>query len=145
MILTTLAILITVAAGAILIPLALSWQIKLLILTVVLSVAAYAVCLHGLRLLPWSLVALDVDTKNVCNLTRRDGKRLMDVQVCTDSVALPKLTVVRYQLAGAAWLPRLLSHYLVILPDAVDDDRYRQLRVWLRWGAVHKPDQQNLN
>jgi toxin CptA len=29
---------------------------------------------------------------------------------------------------------RLLSPHLVILPDMLEAEAYRQLRVWLRWG-----------
>jgi hypothetical protein len=30
----------------------------------------------------------------------------------------------------------LFSPHLVILPDALDAESFRQLRVWLRWGKA---------
>ncbi len=140
---SVIIILLSLAASAILILLGLSWQIKLLLVTVILLSAIYAVCERGLLLFPWSVVALDVNTKNELQLTRLDGARLTDVMVCRDSVATPYLTVIHYQAGKASLLRRLSISNLVILPDALDAGSYRQLRVWLRWGSARKPDSAN--
>jgi toxin CptA len=122
-------------AGAILILPALIWQIKLMLSIFILSAVIYTVCQYGLLLLPWSYIALNVSSSNQLQLVRRDGKHI-DVRVCSDSVVTPYLTVVNCQVTDAPLVTRLLPPRLVILPDALDAESYRQLRVWLRWGKT---------
>ena len=122
-------------AGVILILPALIGQIKLMLGMVILSAVIYTVCQYGLLLLPWSYIALNVSSSNLLQLVRRDGKQI-DVHVCGDSVVTPFLTVVNCQVADAPLLTRLFAPHLVILPDALDAESYRQLRVWLRWGKA---------
>jgi len=118
------------------------WQIKLLLATFVISASVYAICLHGLRILPWSLVALDINSGNELKLIRRDGRQLAKLQLCGDSVALPYLTVMRCTPAKTIGLSGFFPYYLLLLPDAIEPDSFRQLRVWLRWGAgLHKSDE----
>ncbi len=126
--------LLSLATSAILILFVLSWQIKLVMLTVILFLAMYMVCKHGFLLLPWSLDKLDINAKNELKLTRRDGVQFAVATVCADSVVTPYLTIVHYHPEGATWLRRLFASYLIILPDAIEAESYRQLRVWLRWG-----------
>ena len=118
----------------ILIPLTLSWQIKLLLAVAMVSSATYAVLGYGLLLFPWSVVALTVNVKNELQITRRDGLQLHDLSVCADSVVTPYLTVIHVYSKNAPLWRRIFTRHLIILPDAVDTESYRQLRVWLRWG-----------
>ena len=120
--------------SGILIPLNLYWQIKLAIVVVMVFSAAYAVCCYGLLLLPWSCVGLAINAKNQLLITLRDGGQLFDVAVIADSVVTPYLTVVRFHQKNAAILSRIFSYRMIILPDSLDAENYRQLRVWLRWG-----------
>lgn len=132
---TTLTLIISAAgmgAGAILILPALIWQIKLLLLIIILTAVTHAVCQYGLLLLPWSCVALDVSSSNQLELVRKDGTSLL-VNVCNDSVATSYLTVVNCQVPDATLLTRLFAPHLVIVPDMLDAESYRQFRVWLRW------------
>ncbi len=126
--------------GSILIPLDLYWQIKLAIVVAIVSAATYAVCCYGLLLLPWSCVVLAVNAKNQLLVTRRDGTQIADVAVAADSVVTPYLTVVRFYRKNAAVLSRVFSLQVIILPDSLDAESYRQLRVWLRWGQPHKTE-----
>lgn len=120
----------------ILILLALAWQIKLLLVIFIFLLAIYSVCMRGLLLLPWSWVVLNVNVKNELQLTCRDGARFAGT-VCADSVVTPYLTVLYFKLHHAGFIRRLLTSRIVILPDMVDAENYRQLRVWLRWGQPH--------
>ena len=122
-------------AGVILILPALIGQIKLMLGIFILSAVIYTVCQYGLLSLPWSYIALNVSSSNQVQLVRRDGKQI-DVHVRGDSVVTPYLTVVNCQVINAPLLARLFAPHLVILPDALDAESYRQLRVWLRWGKV---------
>lgn len=140
---SVIIILLSLAAAVILILLALSWQIKLLLVIAILFSAIYTVSERGLLLLPWSLNKLDINTKNELQLTRRDGVQFTVATVRADSVVTPYLTIVHYHAEDAALLKRLFSSYLVILPDAIEAESYRQLRVWLRWGYARKGTSKN--
>ena len=124
-ILTMLLILASVGACCMLIIVDLSWQLSLLVGSVVIGLASYSVVEKGLLLLPWSYVALSINIKNEWLLIRKDGRHV-EIIVREDSVVTPYLTVVNFEYF---W-----GRSLVILPDAVDAESYRQLRVRLRWG-----------
>jgi toxin CptA len=122
-------------AGIILILPAFIWQIKLILGIAILSAVIYSVCQYGLLLLPWSYVSLNVSSSHQVQLLSRDGKQI-DVHVCGNSVVTPYLTVVNCKVTDAPLLMRLFAPHLVILPDALDAESFRQLRVWLRWGKA---------
>lgn len=135
---SVLITILSVAASGILILLAWTWQIKLLLVMMILGSLAYVILERGLLLMPWSVIALDINVKNELMLMRRDGVLMQDLLVCPDSVVTTYLTIIRYQPKDAKLLQRLFSFYLVIFPDAVDAENFRRLRVWLRWGYTHK-------
>lgn len=122
-------------AGIILILPTFIWQIKLILGIAILSAVIYSVCQYGLLLLPWSYVSLNVSSSHQVQLLRRDGKQI-DIHVCGNSVVTPYLTVVNCKVTDAPLLMRLFSPHLVILPEALDAESFRQLRVWLRWGKA---------
>lgn len=130
MLITTLSL----AAYAILILMHWPWQIKLLVIIIILLSALNAIASRGLLWCPWSLTELSINSKNILQLTRKDGIQLTEVSVHADSVVTPYLIVVRYQPKDATFTMRLLPYYLIVLPDMVDAESYRQLSVWLRWG-----------
>ena len=120
--------------SGILIPLNLYWQIKLVLVTVVALAAIYTVSRYGLLCLPSSYVALMVNAKNELQITRRDSVQLTDLSVTA------VLTVIAYHQKNATLLNRVFCARLIILPDALDAESYRQLRVWLRWGIQRTPN-----
>lgn len=124
---------ISLGAIAILIPLALVWQIKLLMSIAILSTALYAICLHGLLVLPCSCLALRVNSDNTLTLMLGNGRQLQTA-VCRNSVVTPYLTVVNCKMQDAPIFMRWFSMHLVVLPDRLDKETCRQLRVWLRLG-----------
>jgi hypothetical protein len=123
-----------ISAGVILILSALVWQIKLLLGFGIFAVVIYSVCLHGLLSLPWSSIALNIDSSNQLQLVHKNGK-VLSVELCRDSVVTPYLTVINCKPQDEKLLARLITQHLLILPDMLDSEHYRQLRVWLRWGA----------
>jgi len=131
--LTLIICLIGIGAGAILILTTLVWQIKLLLGFLIFTAVIYNACQYGLLLLPWSCIALNVDSRNQLQLVRKDGK-VLSVVVCSDSVVTPSLTVLNCKIQDANIFARLFAVHLVILPDMLETEAYRQLRVWLRWG-----------
>lgn len=55
-------------------------------------------------------------------------------QVVEGSFVAPYLTVVRYRMAGA---PRFgMDKAVLILPDSIDRELFRMLRVRLKWGKA---------
>jgi toxin CptA len=62
-------------------------------------------------------------------LTTRNGKQL-NCQILRDSLVTPYLTVLNVLPQGARF-----ACSVVILPDSMDAESFRQLRVWLKWGA----------
>lgn len=128
-------IIIAMASGAfiILILSPLLLMIKLLLGLAIFSATVYAVCRHALLMLPWSCVALNVNSHNQLTLVLASGRQLL-AQVCPDSVVTPYFTVMNCKVKDAPFWVRVLAPKLVIVPDMLDAEAYRQLRVWLRWG-----------
>lgn len=122
-------------AGVILILPAWIWQFKLLAGITILTAVIHAVCQYGFLLLPWSCVALRVSSSNQLELVRKDG-RYLQVTVGDDSVVTPFLTVVNCKMPDAKALVRIFPPHLLIVPDMLNSEDYRQLRVWLRWGKA---------
>ncbi|MES1981996.1 MAG: protein YgfX [Pseudomonadota bacterium] len=60
-------------------------------------------------------------------LVKRNGKQVIG-SVSRDSVATPFLTILNILPQGAH-----VAHSVVILPDSLDAESFRQLRVWLKW------------
>ncbi len=130
-------IICAIGLGAVLILIlpALVWQIKLILGVVISSAVIYSICQYGLLLLPWSCLALNISSSNQVQLVYRNGQ-VLSVAVCRDSVVMPYMTVVNCKVQDASLLARLFVPHLVILPDMLDAEDYRQLRVWLRWGKA---------
>ncbi|MEO6118253.1 MAG: protein YgfX [Methylotenera sp.] len=117
--------------------LTLAWQVKLAASLVIVIFTCYAVCKHGLLLLPWSCAALKINSRNELKLILKDGKELQ-VAVQPNSVVTPYLTVLNSQIMNASWQHYLFAQHVIIFTDAVDAEHYRQFRVWLRWGYARK-------
>lgn len=117
-----------------------SWQIKWVLICMIMFSAVYAMLRNCLLLMPWSCVALKVNTKNQLKLIRKDGKQL-DVYVLENTVVMPYLTVLNCQSKNASYIQSLLAAYdipfsVVIFHDAIDAESFRQLRVYLRWAKL---------
>lgn len=112
-------------------------QIKLLLLMLIITAVIYHMCRYGLLMLPWSCVALKINSKNQLQVLYRNG-RLVCVDVCRDTVVTPYLTVINCKANDANFFVRLFALHIIILPDMLDAENFRQLRVWLRWGRSDK-------
>ncbi len=110
-------------------------MIKLLLGLAIFSTTVYAVCLHALLILPWSCVALNVNRHNQLTLMLASSRQLI-AQVSPDSVVTSYFTVVNCRVKDAPLVTRLLAPKVVILPDMLDKESFRQFRVWMRWGNV---------
>ncbi len=131
--------LMSLGALCIVMLLSFSWQIKWLLSSIIMVSAIYALFCHGLLLLPWSCVALKINMKNQLQLKHKNGQ-ILEVIAQPNSVVTPYLTVLNSRVKDASFIHRLLDQHLIIFPDAVNADDYRQLRVWLRWGYARQPE-----
>lgn len=88
------------------------------------------------RRLPGSCIGLVLEDEGVV-LHRRDGVQVSCV-IGPGSLVTPALTVLHALPQGAR-----LARSVVILPDSLDAESFRKLRVWLKWGN-HSPNKDPL-
>jgi len=114
-------------ALAVLAPLALPLWARILMALLVLVSLLYHVW-HDAWLLALSsnkTLMLDGD---MILLVARNGDQVT-ARVLADSLVTPFITVLNVLPQGA-----YLARSVIILPDSLDSESFRQLRVWLRWG-----------
>ena len=109
--------------------------VKLGLMALVLLVLRHHV-LTALQRRPQACKSLRLDSKGNWQLERMDG-RVHTIDVLPTSFVSSYMVVLNMRVVGQ----RRPTH-IVILPDAVDADALRRLRVWLRWGHQHRPADQ---
>ena len=110
----------------------LPWLFRTVLVSAVLLATVYYCLRYALLKLPNSLVALHINNKNQLQLVCKDGQQL-EALVQANTVVTGYLTVLNCQLKEATFRQKIFALHVIILPDAVDAEDYRQLRVWLRW------------
>lgn len=93
----------------------------------IVASAVHAILLHALNRLRHSLVELEISDDCRVAVFDRDGEEHA-VELLPSSVVTPWLTLLNLRQAPRRW-PRTL----LIVPDRVDAEPYRRLRVLLRW------------
>ena len=82
---------------------------------------------------PSANVALMPEDEQVM-LTTRGGEQLAG-KILRDSLVTPFITILNVLPQGA-----FFARSIVILPDSMDAESFRELRVWLKWGMqTRKP------
>ena len=112
--------------------------LRMVVLLLVLLSTGYFCLRDALLWLPWSYTAIPIAHKNQLRLTQKSGKQV-EMHVLANTVVTAYLTVLNGQFKEATLLQKLIAKHLIILPDAVEAEDYRQLRVWLRWSKVIAP------
>lgn len=115
------------AAAGLLWPLALSWGIKVIIVAALIISLIHYLRQDALLTASNAVVALELSDEMPCTLITRSGKSITCTILGSTFVA-PYLTVLNLKLAG-----KFFMCSVVILPDSMDTEQFRQLRVWLRW------------
>ena len=82
---------------------------------------------------PNSIIALELEEDCTCAIETRNGKRLYGILLPTSYVSAA-LTVLNLKADGER-----LARHVVILPDAINFEDFRKLRVFLRWKFQAKP------
>lgn len=122
------------AALALLLWLPLAGGMQAAAAVVLCAAVAYAIVHDAWRRLPWSVTALQLTADGSLRCLTRDG-RWRDARVLGSSCVTASLTVLNLRLSG-----RRLPCSAVLLPDSLDAEDYRKLRVWLRWGRRDHQD-----
>ena len=76
---------------------------------------------------PNSIIALEVKEDCTCAIETRSGKRLDCILLPTSYVSV-SLTILNLKADG-----EMLARHVVILPDSINPEDFRKLRVLLRW------------
>ncbi|MBP6058622.1 MAG: hypothetical protein KA524_09465 [Nitrosomonas sp.] len=119
--------LVHLAAAGLLWPLALSWDIKVVISAALIISWIYYLRQDALLIANNAVVALELSDEMQCTLITHSGKSIA-CTVLGSTFAAPYLTVLNLKLAG-----KFFMCSVVILPDSMDTEQFRQLQVWLRW------------
>ncbi len=73
------------------------------------------------------LVVLKMNVKG--ELFVQQQEEWLETKVLSSSLVLPYLTVLNLKVPNRRW-----SFNVLVLPDSVDAESFRRLRVWLKWG-----------
>jgi toxin CptA len=109
--------------------------LKALLVLVVLVLVAYSSLRYALLRWPNAVVALHVNKSNQLQLVLNNGQQV-EMMVQANTVVTAYLTVLNCVAKEASLVQTLFTTSIVILPDAVDAENFRQLRVWLRWAKL---------
>ncbi len=120
------AILATAHLGAIFLVFVLPISVRLPLVMLLAFSMAYSILRYAFIRLPDSIVSLKLEEKS-CMFSMRGGSEKSCVFHGSSYVS-PYLTVLNLKEEG-----KRLMKSVVILPDAIDREEFRQLRVWLRW------------
>lgn len=116
---------------AALFPLSLPIWAKAALASIVLFSLAYHLWRDAWLSAPPACVALVLDGERVA-LTTRGGEQL-EGQILRDSLVTPFLAVLNVLPQGARF-----ARSVIVLPDSLDAESFRQLRVCLKWGGSLK-------
>lgn len=87
----------------------------------------YAIAKDALLMLPWSILQLEFSSQNEVRIVMKN-KQMFRAEILHSSYINPYLTVLNFKLTGQFW-----QYHIVILPDSLSQDTFRQLRVRLLW------------
>ena len=105
----------------------LSLWLKSLLLGALILNFVWVVMHQAMRKLSTSIVAMQLDRDGVVLMEQRDGT-VLTVRVLGSSFVAPYLSIVLFK-THKAWFARSV----VLFPDMLSQELFRQLRVWLKW------------
>jgi len=108
----------------------LSITIKLTITFLIIVSCIYYVRKNALLLAKSSIVNLEFYENKRCKIITH-AKGSFDCVITADSLVTPTLTVIIFKLDNSSF--RSSGDSVILLPDSIEKDAFRKLRVWLRW------------
>ena len=119
------------AAGAVIVAVP-QWSARVAACVVIFANACWSLRHHAWLRAPRAVVALEFRGESECALRQRDGRRVA-CNVRGSSHVSTWLVVLHLETPG-----RRLARYVVLAPDSIASDRFRRLRVRLRWASPHE-------
>jgi hypothetical protein len=119
------------AAGAVIVAVP-QWSARVAACVVIFANACWSLRRHAWLLAPRAVVELEFRGESECALRQRDGRRVT-CYVRGSSHVSTGLVVLHLETPG-----RRLARYVVLAPDSIASDRFRRLRVRLRWASPHQ-------
>jgi toxin CptA len=108
-------------------PLTLPAVVKILVTLLLASSLCFYLWRYVWLISPQAIVSLRLTEKNHCRAWMLSNNYI-DYRIDGDTFVAPYMTVLCLKVNQAAG-----RRTIVILPDAIDAEAFRQLRVWLRW------------
>jgi len=108
-------------------PLALPLEVKAIIVVLLIISLLYYLRKDALLSADDAVIVLQLKEDMCCIVTTRSGQSIT-CRILGSTFVAPYLTVMNLQPAG-----KFFMRSIVILPDSIKVDEFRQLRVWLRW------------
>ena len=115
------------AAGLVLWPLALPLGVKAVIAVLLIVSLIYYVRKDALLVAQNAVVILTLTDEMSCTLIARSGQS-MACSLSDSTFVAPYLTVIDLQPVDSFFM-----RSVVILPDSMDMEEFRRLRIWLQW------------
>lgn len=125
-----LAILLSLAHGTaagVFWPLALPVMIKVTVTLLLAGSLYYYLRRYVWLISPQAIISLRLTGKNTCSIWLLTNNRV-DCLIHASTFVASYMTVLCLKTDQTAW-----RRTVVILPDGIDTEKFRQLRVWLRW------------
>ena len=119
-----------VASVALVLALHLPLAVIVVLCALIVASFVHAVLHHALLLTPHAIVGGHLAGAAEASLKRRDG-RVIPADILGTTYVTPYLTVLNVQERGAR-----LARNVVLMPDNVDAEAFRRLRVLLRWSPT---------
>lgn len=119
--------LVHLATASLLWLLTLPWGIKAIIVVILIISLIYYLKQDALLTANNAVVAFALSDEMQCIVTTKSGKS-MACSVMSNTFVAPYLIVLNLKLTET-----FFACSVVILPDSIDVEEFRQLRVWLRW------------
>ena len=107
---------------------------KLALAVAILVSLAHALSRHALLALRTSIAAIELEDGDRCTITQRDGAARSAAILGTSYVA-PWLTVLNLRMES-----RTLPRHVIVVPDNVEAEAFRTLRVLLRWRRARQQE-----
>lgn len=121
------------SAFATLIPLELALQSKLLLSLAIVASLAHSLWRFAFLRSPRSVIALELKDRETA-IVQQGDETWHEGKVLGTSYVSPLLTVVNLRLDG-----HRLTRHIVVVPDNIDPEEFRKLRVTLRWSYPKQP------
>lgn len=100
----------------------------LLLMVLILS-AVYYLLRDALLILPGAWIALRLEDERIVLFSRNGGE--VAGRLLRSSVIMPHILILNIAVSGRSW-----KQSVVLMPDSMDAEPFRQLRVALKWGVT---------